>query len=146
EDRVDVDAAVPATQRVADLQVAVHRAAPRRAWRTGGQPGLRVAPGHALDRHLAALAAVPHRVDRDRLGQAIDPRRSGRVLLPVARPALLVAHRLQAIVAERLEIDVALVADGRDGAVGQRERLAVTGDGDGCHCECHRYSPRVLVK
>src|SRR5262249_10998283 len=53
EDRVDVDAAVAAAQRVTDFQVAVDRAAGRRPGRAGGQARLRVALGDALDGHLA---------------------------------------------------------------------------------------------
>lgn len=61
------------------------------------------AAGNALDRNLGALAAVLRRVNGDEVRQAVVRAAAEGVLLPITRPALIMAPRLKPLLDQRLQ-------------------------------------------
>ena len=119
EDGVDVDAAVAAAQRVADLHVDSRC---RRRARRGEH--LRAA-GDALDGDLGARAAVGGGVDGDGVGEL------GRALRGVLPVAAVAAHHLDAVVDEGGHGAAVLADGGLDDAVVEGQGAAVVGDSNG---------------
>ncbi len=117
ENCVGINAAVTATHRVADFNVAI-----RSTSGCAGREHHRAA-GDSLDSDLRACAAVFRRVNRDGIGQL---GRALRGFFPI--PAA--AHRLDAVINERRHVAVALVDRRLDDAVVERPGAAIVGN---CH-------------
>ena len=111
EGRVGIDTAVPAPQRVAQLDIAQRAAA-------GSAARKHVfAAADALDRDLRALAAVGRRIDRDRIRHL---RRALWRVLPYAAAA-----GVEAAIDERRQRSVVLIHRHLDDAVVHGPRTAV---------------------
>ena len=80
----------------------------------------------------------------DGVRQAVDAGRGGRVLLPIARSALVVAHGIDALVDQRSHLAVAFVDHRLDDAVVERPLAAAIGDGHGGTCTNSRYDGRSI--